>query len=177
MPQYDKYFNMMMEILGLPEHKDDPTICVLPALKANNRQADVVAMLETAFSCKTFAEWEAILRQHQVPHQRLFSYSDVIEDDEAQLNDSVRPVEYGSFGTKYLPMTPVRFASHGDPPVILSKPVGYNTAEYLERLGYSPEEMDRLERAGSVKCWHGEQVPDRVFKSRRQTEAAEGGAA
>jgi crotonobetainyl-CoA:carnitine CoA-transferase CaiB-like acyl-CoA transferase len=168
MPQYDLYFNLMMDILGLPEHKDDPLICNLPALKANGKQPDVVAMLEGAFAKKTFPEWEAILRENQVPHQRLFSYTDIMHDDDAQLNDAVRLVEYDSFGERYLPMSPVRFGSYGDPPVILSKPIGYNTAEYLQRLGYSDEEIAKLESDGAVKCWHDQEVPDRVFRSRRQ---------
>lgn len=168
MPQYNKYFAMMMEILGLPEHRDDPEISSLPALSANHKQAEVIAMLEGAFAKKTFAEWESILREHQVPHQRLFSYTDVINDDDAQLNDAVRLVEYEEFGEKYLPMSPVRFGSYGDPPVVLSKPLGYHTAEYLERLGYGPQDIARLEDAGAVKCWHGREIPDRIFLSRRQ---------
>ncbi|MDR0593460.1 MAG: CoA transferase [Bifidobacteriaceae bacterium] len=168
MPQYDKYFAMMMEILGLAEHADDPTIRDLPSLKASGRQADVIALLEGAFASRTFPQWETVLRQHQVPHQRLFSYSDVIEDPEARLNDSVRPVEYESFGVKYLPMSPVRLASHGDPPVILSKPLGYHTAEYLADLGYSDEQIDRLEQDGAIKCWRGQPIPDRVFESLRR---------
>jgi crotonobetainyl-CoA:carnitine CoA-transferase CaiB-like acyl-CoA transferase len=168
MPQYDKYFPMMMEILGIPERKDDPLINNLPSLKANGKQAEVIALLEAAFSARPFAEWEVILRQHQVPHQRLFSYTDIVEDEEAQLNDAVRPVEYEAFGARFLPMSPVRFGSYGDPPVILSKPIGYHTAEYLDRLGYAPEEIARLEHDGAVRCWHGPEVPNRVFESRRQ---------
>jgi crotonobetainyl-CoA:carnitine CoA-transferase CaiB-like acyl-CoA transferase len=168
MPQYNKYFNMMMEILDLPEHKDDPQISTLPALKASDKQADVVALIEGAFVKRTFAEWERILRAHQVPHQRLFSYTDVINDEEAQLNDAIRLVEYEEFGQKYLPMSPVRFGSYGDPPVVLSKPLGHDTAEYLERLGYAPADIARLEDEGAVKCWHGARIPDRIFTSRRQ---------
>jgi crotonobetainyl-CoA:carnitine CoA-transferase CaiB-like acyl-CoA transferase len=170
MPQYNKYFDMMMEILGLPEYKGDAEISTLPALKASNRQADVVKLLEGAFAQKTFTEWEPILREHQVPHQKLFSYTDVVDDDEARLNDSVRRVEYEAFGTKYLPMSPVRFGSYGDPPVILSKPLGYHTAEYLRRLGYSAAQIEHLEDVGAVKCWHGHEVPDRIFVSRRQED-------
>ena len=170
MPQYDKYFNLMMEILGLGEHQDDPIICNLPSLKANGKQADVIAMLAVAFQRKTFAEWEEIFRQHQVPHQRLFSYTDIMNDDDAQLNDSVRAVEYKQFGTKYLPMSPIRFGSYGDPPVILSKPVGYHTIEYLEGLGYSNEEIAEMEQDGAVRCWHGDEIADQIFISRRQRQ-------
>jgi crotonobetainyl-CoA:carnitine CoA-transferase CaiB-like acyl-CoA transferase len=169
MPQYDKYFGMMMEILGLAELASDTTISTLSALKANGRQARVVEALETAFAQRSYAAWEPVLRQHQVPHQRLFSYSDVIEDPEARLNDAVREVDYPTFGKKYLPMSPVRFGNWGDPPVLLSKPIGYHTAEYLSRLGYTAAQIEALERDGAVKCWHGPEIPDRVFKSSRQT--------
>ena len=127
-----------------------------------------MALIEGAFVKKTFTEWERILRAHQVPHQRLFSYTDVINDEEAQLNDAIRLVEYDEFGQKYLPMSPVRFGSYGDPPVILSKPLRHDTAEYLERLGYAPADIARMEAEGAVKCWHGDRIPDRIFTSRRQ---------
>ena len=38
MPQYDKYYNMMMEITGNDEHKDQPDTCNLPSLKASGKQ-------------------------------------------------------------------------------------------------------------------------------------------
>jgi crotonobetainyl-CoA:carnitine CoA-transferase CaiB-like acyl-CoA transferase len=168
MPQYDKYFIMMMEIMGLPELIGESDIATLPALKASARQAYVVKMLEGAFAKKTFEEWEPILREHQVPHQKLFSYADIVEDEEAYRNDSLRVVEYEAFGTKSLPMSPVRFGSYGDPPVILSKPIGYNTREYLDRLGYSSDRIAELVKDGVVRCWQGKEVPDRVFRSGRQ---------
>lgn len=64
--------------------------------------------------------------------------------------------------------TPIRFGGYGDPPIILSKPIGYHTAEYLEQYGYTPEQIAELEEKGAVKCYHGEEVPDTIFKSERQ---------
>ena len=52
--------------------------------------------------------------------------------------------------------------------MILSKPLGYHTAEYMSKLGYSDEDIARLEEEGAIKCWHGPEVPDKIFKSRRQ---------
>ena len=77
-------------------------------------------------------------------------------------------MEYDAFGTKSIPTSPLRFGGYGDPPMILSKPLGYHTSEYLEKLGYTPEQVEELEASGAVRCWHGEDVPDRVFASRRQ---------
>jgi crotonobetainyl-CoA:carnitine CoA-transferase CaiB-like acyl-CoA transferase len=171
MPQYDKYFPMMMEIFGMTEHLGDPEICNLPALKASKKSHHVVSLLEKAFATKSFEAWSPILREHQVPHQRLFHYEDVIADDEAYDNDALRLVEYQAFGQRSLPTSPVRFGSYGDPPIVLSKPLGYHTREYLVRFGYTAEQIRVLEAEGAVRCWAGEPIPDRVFLSRRQLSA------
>lgn len=168
MPQYDKYFTMMMEIFGLGEYANDPDISNLPALKASGKAGLVVGLLEESFATKTFEEWSPILRDHQVPHQKLYRYEDILQDDEAYDNDALRVVEYKAFGTRSIPTSPVRFGSYGDPPMILSKPLGYHTAEYLKRHGYTAEQTAELEASGAVRCWHGEDLPDRVFASRRQ---------
>ncbi|QKF07847.1 CoA transferase [Berryella wangjianweii] len=168
MPQYDKYYNMMMEILNLHEHIDQSDTCNLPALKASQKQPEVISWLSEAFSTKTFEEWDEILREHEVPHQKCFRYTDIIKDDEAYDNDSLRWVEYDAFGKKALPMSPLRFDSAGDPPVILSKPIGYHTAEILSKIGYSNEQINKLDESGAVKVYRGKECPDVVFKSKRQ---------
>ena len=158
----------MAKLLGLEAHLDDPDILSLPALKASKKAPYVISLLEEAFARKTLDEWSPILREHSVPHQKLFHYQDIVADKEAYDNDALRVVEYEAFGERALPTSPVRFDSYGDPPIILSKPLGYHTREYLEKFGYTAAEIDKLEAEGAVKCWHGEDVPDRVFVSRRQ---------
>lgn len=173
-PQYDKYFRSMMDILGLSEHADDETISTLPRLKASAKAPQVIGLLEGAFATRTLDEWKTILTSNDVPHQPLFRYQDNLTDDEAYDNDALRHIEYEAFGQRSIPTSPVRFGSHGDPPLILSKPVGYHTAHYLRKLGYSDAEIARLEASDAVTVWHGEEVPDRVFRSRQQvTRAAE----
>lgn len=168
MPQYDKYYNMMMETLGLPEHIDDADTSTLPALKASGKNHEVIRWLEGAIVKKSFDEWDKIFRDCEVPHQKCFRYTDILKDEEAYDNDSLRHIEYREFGDKVLPMTPLRFASYGDPPVVLSKPIGYHTAEYMRKYGYSDEQIEEFEAANAVKCWHGEEVPDEIFASERQ---------
>lgn len=170
MPQYDKYYNMMMEITGNAEHVDQPDTCNLPALKASEKQPEVISWLEAGFSTKTFDEWDEILREHEVPHQKCFRYTDVVKDQEAYDNDSLRWVEYEGYGKKALPMSPLRFREYGDPPIILSKPIGYHTTEIMEKLGYTDEQIAKAEEDGAIKCWHGKEVPDTIFKSERQVK-------
>ena len=167
-PQYDKYFSAMMTIMGLDEYAEDETIKVLPALKASGKAPVVISLMEEAFARRPLEEWKQILTEHDVPHQPLFHYEDNVTDDEAYDNDALRKIEYKAFGEKAIPTSPIRFGSYGDPPMILSKPIGYHTTAYLEKLGYTPEQIDGLEAAGAVKAWHGEVVADRVFVSKRE---------
>ena len=101
--QYDKYYNMMMEITGNADRKDQPDTCNLPSLKASGKQPEVIGWLEASFATKTFEEWDEILREHEVPHQKCFRYTDIIKDEEAYDNDSLRWVEYEAFGKKASP--------------------------------------------------------------------------
>ena len=161
---------MMMEITGNAEHVDQPDTCNLPALKASEKQPEVISWLEAGFSTKTFDECDEILREHEVPHQKCFRYTDVVKDQEAYDNDSLRWVEYEGYGKKALPMSPLRFREYGDPPIILSKPIGYHTTEIMEKLGYTDEQIAKAEEDGAIKCWHGKEVPDTIFKSERQVK-------
>ena len=158
----------MMEITGNQDHMDQPDTCNLPTLKASGKQPEVISWLEASFVTKTFDEWDVILREHEVPHQKCFRYTDIIKDEEAYLNDSLRWVEYEGVGKKALPMSPLRFGGYGDPPIILSKPIGYHTAEFARDLGYTDEQIAAMEEKGAIKCWHGKELPDVIFKSMRQ---------
>lgn len=171
-PQYDKYFGSMMAILGLEEYAEDETIKKLPELKASGKAPMVISLLEGAFATKTLDEWKRILTEHDVPHQPLFHYEDNLTDDEAYDNDALRRIEYDAFGPKSIPTSPIRFGSFGDPPMILSKPIGYHTEVYLTKLGYSAEQIAALEESGAVQAWKGETVPDRIFRSKRDNAAA-----
>lgn len=168
MPQYDKYYEMMMDIFGYPEQKDNPDTKDLPHLKASGKNVEVIKWLEAAFAKKDFDYWMEQFRIHQVPAQKLFRFTDILKDEEAYVNDSLRYVEYDEWGKHALPMTPLRFGSAGDPPVILAKPIGYHTKEIMEKYGYSDEEIARIENEGGVGVYHGEPIPDTIFKSERQ---------
>ena len=166
-PNHNKYYNEMMEIIGRPDMKDDPRFCRMEDIKPFTHH-ELVEILDDGFSKKTFAEWDPILREHQVPFQTVFDYTDIVADDEAYDNDGLRTVHYKAYGDRATTTIPIRYGSFGDPPMILSKPLGYHTAEYMHKLGYNDEQIKKLEDDGAIVCWHGEEIPDKIFKSRRQ---------
>lgn len=172
MPQYDKYYEMMMKIFGREDQIDNIDTKDLTHLKASGKNKEVIGWLEEAFAKQPFDYWMEQFRINQVPAQKLFRFPDILRDEEAYVNDALRYVEYDEYGKHALPMTPLRFGSAGDPPVILAKPVGYHTEEIMKKYGYTDEEIYKIEREGGVGIYHGEPIPDTIFKSQRQ-EAGE----
>lgn len=170
MPQYDKYYPMMMGLFGHDDQIDNPDTNNLTSLKASGKNVEVIQWLEEAFAKKTFDEWMAIFKENQVPAQKCFRYTDIVKDEEAYANDALRMVEYKEWGNRALPMTPLRFGGYGDPPIILSKPVGYHTAEFMKEFGYTDDQIKAMDEEGAVVVYKGEPVEDRIFVSKRQAE-------
>ena len=171
-PQHNRYYNDMMKIIGRDDLVDDSRYATIENVKEHSLQPELIEILEDGFAKKELEEWLKILAEWQVPSQKVFRFTDIVRDQEAYDNDALRMVKYDAFGEHALPTTPIRFGSFGDPPIILSKPIGYHTAEYLKKYGYSDDEIAKLEEEGAVKCYHGEELPDVIFKSKRQ-EAGE----
>ncbi len=167
-PEYNRYYNDMMEIIGRNDLKDDIRYSTLEIIKENDSAKQVISILEEGFAKKGLDEWLDILAEWEVPSQKVFRYTDILNDEEAYVNDALRRVRYKAFGERAITTSPIRYGSFGDPPMILSKPIGYHTAEYLNNLGYTDDQIAQLEKDGAVKCYHGPEVPDTIFISERQ---------
>ena len=163
MPDYDRYFEQMMKMLGQDDLIGDSTITTLAAVNEYGKQAFVVDRVGEGFATKDYEEWDRILTEQQVPHQKLFDYDDILADQEAYDNDALRAYESFEFGRRVMSTTPVRYSSAGNPPIVLAKPTGYHTAPYLRAKGYSEERIAQLEELGAIRCWHGVEIDDPVI--------------
>lgn len=152
------------ELIGNEEYN------TLDKLRANNTNGYVVELFEKAFAKKTFAEWEEIFRQYEIPFQKAFTVDDVLADEEAYANDILRRVRYASYGDRVIPTSPIRLSSVGDPELWTSKPIGYDTRAYLGKHGYSEEEIKKLIENGAVKAYDGDSLQ---FNKLEQTSAKE----
>lgn len=169
LPDYDRYFAPIMRMLGLDELIKDETVHTLRAILENSRQEYVVTKIGEGFAKKDYEEWDRIMMKEEVPHQKLFDYSDILADEEAYDNDALRRYVSLDFGPRALNTTPLRFGSYGDPPLVLAKPIGYHTERLLISRGYTEKMIADLEGKGAIKCWHGmdlDNVP--VLISKRQ---------
>lgn len=168
LPDYNRYFASMMQMLGLDELIEDDRITTLAAMAEHGLQEYVVSKIGEGYARKDYDEWDRIMLEQEVPHQKLFDYDDILADEEAYDNDALRRYESKDFGPRVFNTAPLRFGSYGDPPLVLGKPVGYHTERFLRDKGYSAEEISALEEKGAIRCWHGEDLDDiPVLRSKR----------
>ena len=150
LPDYDRYFSSMMTMLGLDELIGDENLSTLAAIRDNRKQAYMIEKISEGYASKSYDEWDRIMLEEEVPHQKLFDYDDILNDEEVYDNDALRRYKSIDFGMRSFNTTPIRFGNYGDPPIILSKPTGYHTERFLKSKGYSDEEIVALEDAGAI---------------------------
>ena len=153
-----------MTSIGLTSILDDERYNTSDAINdGNGGNTEVIKLMEQQFLTQNWDYWEPILKENEIPYQRLFTTEDILADEEAYDNDILRKLEYDEFGTHALTTSPIRFKSVGDPVLYKSRPVGSDTAEVMEEFGYSASEIQAM-NGTSVKCYDGPPLPDSVFK-------------
>lgn len=167
---YNSAYDDIAKALEIEELIGNEEYNTLDKLRANKTNGYVVELFEKAFAKKTFAEWEEIFRQYEIPYQKAFTVDDVLVDEEAFANDILRRVKYDSYGERVIPTSPIRLSSVGDPELWTSKPIGYDTREYLKKYGYSEDQINTLIENGAVKVYDGETLQ---FSKLEKTSAKE----
>lgn len=157
---YNKYYEEMMTAFGLGHMVGNKDYDTLEKLVQDGTSPYIISLLEDAFEQKDFSEWETIFRQHEIPYEKCFLIDDILVDEEAYANDSLRRVHYEDFGDRAIPTSPLRMQSLGDPELRKSKPIGYHTQTYMLRYGYTQEDVQKMDAEGTVKCYHGDPVQD-----------------
>lgn len=164
---YDLFFEHLMTSIGLTEILGDERYTTSAAINdGSGGNTEVIKKLEAHFLTQDWDYWEPIFKANEIPYQRLFLPNDILHDEEAFANDSLRALHYDAFGDKVLPTTPVRLESMGDPVLRRARPVGYDTARIMREFGYSDEAISALD-GSAVKCYDGPAVPESVLEPSR----------
>ena len=153
---YDSWYPFVARLIGLEEYADDPRFTNCATINANGDNATVVNMMAEAFAKHDWAYWKEVFDTNDVPYAVCNTMDDVLEDEEAYVNDMLRPIHYDSIGDHSITTMPIRMKSQGDPVISRAKPVGYDTRAVMEDLGYSEAEVDALVEAGNVRCYDEE---------------------
>lgn len=139
---FDKYWSPLCESLGRDDLIDDARFNTRMANRENHRE--FVEILSSLVATKSLSEWSLQWNALDIPFDRLGHMADVADDEQALVNDFLRPLTYPSGKTFYMPTPPIQFRKGGQSEYRPAGDVGANTQDVLMRHGYSEEQIKEL---------------------------------
>lgn len=134
-------FPEFCQVIGLPEIASDPRFSTVDAYYKN--KAELTHIFDKKFAEHPVSYWHELLEEHDLPHEILRHFKDVPDDPQVQANHYMYPYEYKDGTKTVFSNGPVHFSSI-DPaeiPCKISGPIGRDTAQVLEELGYTQAEI------------------------------------
>ncbi len=145
----DRQWQIMCDIIGRPEYKEDPRFDNL-INRVKNREV-IREEIDHWMSQRTAAEIEKILDEHRIPCGRVLTTEEVNKDENLQARDMIAAVDAGEGREIPLPGIPVKLSK--SPGGIRDKgpELGRDNAEvYSEYLGLSEAELKELKDKGVI---------------------------
>lgn len=118
--------------------------------KPGNNQAMVKAFAD-AFMTKTSTEWVAAAAEADVPLVRMNHFEEVNHDPQAWANGFLENVTFRTGEEMVMPNSPIRMQSVGKLKTVPAPSIGWDTAEVLESLGYTEEEIKAMAENGEIR--------------------------
>lgn len=146
---YEKYAGAFFAALGRPELRDDPRFCSNNLLRANS--AEIIDDLEAAFLQKPSAEWLRIFAELDIVSEAMAHFKDIPNDQQAWANGYVQKYTCRNGEECVLTVPPLNLTSMEPVKAGVSPLIGEHTRSILTGLGYSQEEIRKMEADGAVK--------------------------
>ncbi len=139
---FDKYWKPLCESMERADLIDDARFNSRMANKKNQRQ--LVEIMAPLIASKPLSAWAERWAEVDIPFENLRHMADVAQDEQALVNDFMRPITYPSGNTFYMPTPPIQFRQCGKPEYRPSRDVGADTRDVLLRHGYSEDKIGEL---------------------------------
>ena len=144
-----RYWAGLCERLGCPELIDDPRFATVEDRAENGML--LYDLLSEVFARRTAREWGQAFAGWDAPWEYIQSISEVAEDPQAVANGHFFDVEVSDGSKVTLVTGPVRIDGSAAPAQPRRAPLkGEHSMELLEEVGISREDLDRLQRSGTI---------------------------
>ena len=154
MPQvanFNKDYKAFYEILGCEDYLADPAYAVRANFNNIEFNTPVIARFEKIFATKTADEWCELFKSRDLCYEKLYTYQEVLEDEQAIVNDYIYTMEYPN-GEKYKTIrTNIRTDNTGLVEIKQGPMVGQNTVELMKEVGYDDAAIQDFIAKGAVK--------------------------
>ena len=141
-----------LKMLG--EALSSPQVVAFDEADNYKRREEVAECVANVVATKSTAEWEEILEKHNIWHAPVNDYAAVADDPQVRHNGCFVTIP-GATGTPITLVThPIRYNGEAPEVRLPPQPLGAQTAEILEEMGYSETEITDFEKKGVVRLPH-----------------------
>lgn len=145
----DRIFGLLCDVLALPELATDGRFRTNPD-RVRNRE-ELAELVSAKLRERDTADWQERLTAAGVPAAPVADVADVVAAEQTTALGLLQSVEHEDIADLRLPALPLSFdrerATHASAPPA----VGEHTAEILEEVGYSQDEIAALARDGVIR--------------------------
>jgi len=145
----EKLWQKLCPVIGRPELANDPLYRTVPD-RARNRES-LIPRLQEAFLTRTYAEWEALLLENDIPVGAINNLAQVAEHPQVKARGALVEFNHPQAGNVRAVGTPVRLSKTPGAMRTPAPLLGEHTHEVLrEVLGMNAEEIAALGAAGVI---------------------------
>ncbi|MBV8625979.1 MAG: CoA transferase [Herbaspirillum sp.] len=145
----DKQWKAFFTAIGQAERFDSDARFSTHSNRARHI-GEVYAEVARLMRERTTQQWRTLLDAADIPNMPMNSPYDLLEDPHLQAVDFIRQVEHPTEGTLRTPGTPTQWSRTACTPASPAPGLGEHTAEVLQELGYSTDEIAALRKRGAT---------------------------
>ncbi|UJF19942.1 CoA transferase [Vibrio sp. SS-MA-C1-2] len=129
-------------VLKRPDLAENENYSSIKGMLKNKKE--IIDIFDAEFATKDRQEWEVLLIENDIAHEKILHWEDVLNDRQAWENDYLMEVEHKNGTKSVLANTPVSFSSIEKPTFTQAPKIGEHTNEILQSLGYQSEHINQL---------------------------------
>ena len=142
----DKFYTAIgcEDLIGVPEY------AVRTNFNKKEFNAPFIKKLEAIFATKTADEWCEIFKGFDLCYEKLYTYEEVLVDEQAIVNDYIYTMDYPEGRSFKTIRTAIRSDNTGRCEIKRGPMLGENTVEIMQKVGYGEDEINALIAKGTV---------------------------